>query len=329
MEIAFIGVGNMGAPMALHLARAGHRLTLCDPRVANVAHRFAKHPVSIAGQPADAVRTADVIFTSLPSQVEVEEVALGPGGIIEGIQPGCIYVDLSTSSHELIRRIDSLFSSKGAQVLDAPVSGGLTGAEKGTLGLMVGGDPQTLSEVRPLLETFASAIVHAGPIGSGSIAKLVHNMVGICTRALLSEAFTLGVKAGLSPEALLEGLKAGAVGQGLLLHHLIPEIVFTGDFDHARFALRHSRKDIGLATSLAREHNVPTLIASLVEQEMIQGMVRGWGDKDSVSAFMLQEERAGVRVRVGAYHPDHSRPLPPAGNDVPLDHGKTDDRQAP
>ncbi|MFJ7305191.1 NAD(P)-dependent oxidoreductase [Streptomyces sp. NPDC099088] len=298
MNIAFIGVGNMGAPMALHLLRAGHRLILCDPRIAEVSHRFAGFEVSVAQSPAEAARSAEVIFTSLPSQVEVEEVALGPKGIAEGIRSGSTYVDLSTSTHELIRRIDGLYQEKGAQVLDAPVSGGLPGAENGTLGLMVGGEVETLAKVRPLLETFASTIVHAGPIGSGAIVKLVHNMVGICTRALLSEAFTLGVKAGIAPEALLEGLKAGAFGQGLLLHHLIPEIVFTGDFDHARFALRHSRKDIGLATALAREHNVPTLIASLVEQEMIQGIVRGWGSKDSVSAFMLQEERAGVRVRV-------------------------------
>ncbi|WP_433017824.1 NAD(P)-dependent oxidoreductase [Kribbella sp. CA-294648] len=297
MRISFIGVGNMGASMAVHLARAGHRLTLCDPGADRTDDRFAGLDLVWADRASDAARTAEVVFTSLPSQVEVEEVALGKGGLIEGVQPGTVYVDLSTSAHELIRRIDAEFRDLGVRVLDAPVSGGLVGAEHGTLGLMVGGDPQTIDDVRPLLETFATIVVHTGPIGSGCIAKLLHNMVGICTRALLSEAFTLGVKAGLGPEALLEALKAGAVGQGLLLRHLIPEIVFTGDFDNARFALKHSRKDIGLATALAREHNVPTLIASLVEQEMIQGMVRGWADKDSVSAFMLQEERAGVRVR--------------------------------
>lgn len=308
MRIAFIGVGNMGAPMAQHLAQAGHSLTLCDPRANTAAERFTGHDVAWVDLPADAARTAEVVFTSLPSQVEVEEVVLGTGGIIESIRPGSIYVDLSTSSHELIRRIDTLLGAKGVRVLDAPVSGGLIGAEQGTIALMVGGDPRTLDEVRPLLETIGASIVHAGPVGAGSIAKLVHNMVGICTRAVLSEAFTLGVKAGLSPEALLEALRAGAVGQGLLLRHLIPEIVFTGDFDNARFALKHSRKDIGLATALARAHDVPTLIASLVEQEMIQAMVRGWGEKDSVSAFRLQEERAGLQVRSVPHRRDSSSP---------------------
>ncbi|MEV0324310.1 NAD(P)-dependent oxidoreductase [Streptomyces sp. NPDC050658] len=297
MRIAFIGTGNMGAPMALRLARAGHELTLCDPRAADVAERFKGQDVRWCEIPADTVREAEVIFTSLPGPAEVKQVTLGPEGIIEGMRAGSIYVDLSTSSHDLIRKIDFLFRPRGVRVADAPVSGGVIGADQGTLGLMVGADPETFREIQPLLRLLGSTIVHAGPLGSGSIAKLIHNMVGICTRAVLSEAFTLGVKAGLDASALLEALKAGAVGQGLLLQRLIPEIVFTGDFDHARFALKHSRKDIGLATALARDHDVPTLIANVVEQEMIQGIVRGWGDKDSVSAFMLQEERAGVVVR--------------------------------
>lgn len=297
MRIAFIGVGNMGAPMALRLSRAGHELTLCDPRAEKLTDAFGDRPVLWAEHPADAARTAEVVFTSLPSSTEVEEVALGPQGILYGAQRGCVYVDLSTSSHTLIREIESWFLPLGVSVLDAPVSGGTTGARDGTLGLMVGGEAATLEKVRPLLDVIGATIVHAGPLGAGSIAKLVHNMAGICTRAVLSEAFTLGVKAGLSPEVLLEALQAGAFGQGLLLNRLIPDIVFAGDFDNARFALRHSRKDIGLATALAREHDVPTLIAGLVEQEMVQCLVRGWGEKDSLSAFMLQEERAGVQVR--------------------------------
>ncbi len=129
------------------------------------------------------------------------------------------------------------------------------------------------------------------------IAKLVHNMIGICMQLVLAEGFTLGVKAGVEPEALRQAVVGGAVGQGLMLNYVLPEVVFKGDFDTVRFALRLARKDIGLATDLGREVAVPLKIANLVEQDFVEALARGWGERDSSAPFTLQEERAGVKVR--------------------------------
>jgi 3-hydroxyisobutyrate dehydrogenase len=136
-----------------------------------------------------------------------------------------------------------------------------------------------------------------GGIGCGTIAKLVHNMISMASRMVIAEGFTLGVKAGVRPEALLQAVKGGSFGQGLALSHMLPDVVFKGDFDTVRFALKLARKDLGLATELARQYNVPMPMASLAEQTMVEAMVRGMADKDSTAPFMLQEERAGQKVR--------------------------------
>jgi 3-hydroxyisobutyrate dehydrogenase len=122
-------------------------------------------------------------------------------------------------------------------------------------------------------------------------------MIAICTTEILAEAFTMGVKAGVDPQALLTAVQNGAYGQGMMLRGAMPRVIFKGGFDKASFALRLARKDLGLATELAREHNVPMPVANLVEQGMIEAIVKGWAEKDSSAAFMVQEERAGVKVR--------------------------------
>jgi 3-hydroxyisobutyrate dehydrogenase len=136
-----------------------------------------------------------------------------------------------------------------------------------------------------------------GAIGSGTIAKLVHNMISILSRSLVAEGFTLGVKAGVKPEALLEAIRGASYGQGLILSHMIPDVVFTGAFDTVRFALKLARKDVGLATALAREYDVPMPMAAVGEQILIEAMARGWGDRDSTAPWELQEEAARVKVR--------------------------------
>ena len=151
--------------------------------------------------------------------------------------------------------------------------------------MMVGGDEEVFRQVKPVLEAIGHKVSYMGAIGCGTIAKLVHNLIGICTRMVVAEGFT--------PEAV----KGGAFGQGLLLTQVLPDIVFQGDFDTVRFALRLARKDLGLATELAREHDVPMAMAALAEQTMVEAMARGWGDKDFAAPFMLQEERAGMKVR--------------------------------
>ncbi len=296
MRIGFIGLGNMGGPMALNLMKAGHALVVHDVR-SEAAKPHLEKGARWAETPRATAQGAELILTSLPGPKEVEAVALGEDGILSGAEKGAIYADLSTSSPSLIRLIHGVFKERGIHVLDAPVSGGVWGAQRGTLQIMVGGDEALYRQVKPVLGAMGDKVGYMGEIGCGTIAKLVHNLIGICTRIVVAEGFTLGVKAGVRPEALLEAVKGGAFGQGLLLTQVLPEIVFKGDFDTVRFALKLARKDLGLATELARECNVPMAMAALAEQEMIEAIGRGWGDKDYAAPFMLQEERAGVKVR--------------------------------
>ncbi|MBI2563915.1 MAG: NAD-binding protein, partial [candidate division NC10 bacterium] len=163
--------------------------------------------------------------------------------------------------------------------------------------VMVGGEESIYREVKAVLQAVGDKVGYMGPIGAGTIAKLVHNMVSIATRAVVAEGFTLGVKAGVTPEALLEAIRGASFGQGLMLSQMLPNVIFKGDFDTVRFALKLARKDIGLATALAREYDVPMPMAAVAEQIMVEALARGWGDKDSTAPWLLQEEAAGVRVR--------------------------------
>ena len=296
MRIGFVGLGTMGGRMVTNLLAAGHELRVHDVR------REAAEPLEAAGarwatSPRAAAEAAEVTLTSLPGPKEVEAVALGDDGILQGAVAGSVYADLSTSSPSLIQRIAAIGAARDVAVLDAPVSGGPQGAQQATLQIMVGGDEAVYERLRPALRVLGDKVSYLGPIGSGTVAKLVHNMMTLCMTQVLAEGFTLGVKAGVSPERLLEAVRGGSFGQGLALRHHLPEVVFADDFDHPRFALALARKDLGLATELARELAVPTALAALAEQTLVAALNRGWGNKDSFAAFLLQEERAATQVR--------------------------------
>ena len=296
MRIAFIGLGNMGGPMALNLMKAGHSLVVHDIRKETAEPHLAQG-ATWAASVRDAAREGELILTSLPGPPEVEAVALGPDGILRAAQPGSIYADLSTNSPTVMRKIHAAFKEKGVHVLDSPVSGGVIGAKRGSLQVMVGGDEGVFNEVKGVLGAIGNNVGYMGAVGSGCIAKLVHNMISILSRELIAEGFTLGVKAGVKPEKLLEAIRGASFGQGLILSHMIPDVVFKGDFDNVRFALKLARKDVALAVALAREYDVPMPMASAGEQVVIEAMARGWGERDSTSPWQLQEEKAGVQVR--------------------------------
>ncbi len=294
--VGFIGLGNMGGGMAGNIQKAGYPMVVFDIRE-EVVKPFLDGGARLASSPAEVARLSDVILTSLPGPREVEQVATGAEGVLEGINPGGIYVDLSTSRPTLIREIEPKFREKGCHVLDAPVSGGKSGAATRNLAVMVGGEREIFERIKPLLDAFGDKVFYAGSIGAGSVAKLVHNMIGHGVRQAIAEGLTLGVKAGVEPEALWQCVRRGSLGRMSGLHEGIARTVFRGEFEPASFSLALSRKDVGLATDLGREFNVPMPLANLVEQIAIEGMNRGWGDKDSSVTFLLQEEQAGVEVR--------------------------------
>ena len=182
-------------------------------------------------------------------------------------------------------------------MLDAPVSGGPRGAANRNLAIWVGGDKDVFDRCKSALDAIGDKAYYVGPIGCGAVAKLVHNCAGYVIQAGLAEVFTMGVKAGVEPLALWQAVRRGAQGrrgtfEGLA-EHLLP-----GKFDPPDFALRLARKDVDLAVSVGRDYDVPMRLANLVLQEMTEAMNRGWGDRDSRVAMLLQEERAGVEVRV-------------------------------
>ena len=240
-----------------------------------------------------------MIFTSLPGPLEVEAVATGENGLLEGVSGSSVWLDLSTSSPTLIRRLADTFGNKGATVMDAPISGGVRGAQKGLLAVMVGGDRDTFDQLLPLLESFGDKVTYTGDIGAGSICKLMHNSIGYGMQMILSECLTLGVKAGVEAEALVECIRNGSVGRGNLLNVTLPETYFKGKFDPPNFALKLARKDVALALELGREYDVPMEAASHAYNELTAALNRGWAEQDSRIALLLQEERAGnIEVRL-------------------------------
>ena len=296
MKVGFIGLGTMGGSMAFNTIQGGHELVVHDIRRES-ATRHLEAGATWADSPREVAEASDIVFTSLPGPTEVEAVFLGEDGILQGMSAGKVYFDLSTSTPNLIRRLHDIASGQAVEVLDAPVSGGPRGAESRNLAIWVGGDKDVFDRCRPALDAIGDKAYYVGPIGCGAVAKLVHNCAGYVIQTALAEVFTMGVKAGVEPLALWQAVRRGAQGrrgtfEGLA-EHLLP-----GKFDPPDFALRLARKDVDLAVGVGREYDVPMRLANLALQEMTEAMNRGWGDRDSRVAMLLQEERAGVEVRV-------------------------------
>jgi 3-hydroxyisobutyrate dehydrogenase-like beta-hydroxyacid dehydrogenase len=310
MKIGFIGLGMMGSGMAANLQKAGHELVVHDLRRAAAEPCLAKGAVW-ADTPRAVAEAAELVFTSLPGPPEVERVALGDNGLLAGIGRGKAYFDLSTNSPTLVRKISAAFAECDAYMLDAPVSGGPRGARTGKLALWVGGDEQIFNRHKSVLDAIGDKARYVGPIGAGSVAKLVHNGAGYCIQTALAEMFTVGVKAGVEPLLLWEAVRDGAGGRRRTFDGLIDQFL-PGKFEPAAFALRLAHKDMSLVTQLGRDFNVPMRIANLALAELSEALNRGWGERDSRSPMLLQEERAGVEIRV-----DEKRLAEALGRDPP------------
>jgi len=282
--------------MASNLMKASHDLVVHDVR-REATEPHVKAGARWADTPRGVAEATDVVFTSLPGPAEVEAVALGPKGLLEGLAPGKVYFDLSTNTPALVRRIHEVFKARGVHMLDAPVSGGPRGAESRKLALWVGGDEDVFKRYKPVLDAIGDQPYYVGPIGAGSVAKLVHNCAGYIIQTALAEVFTLGVKAGVEPLALWKAVRQGARGRSRTFDGLADQFL-PGKFDPASFTLRLAHKDVTLATALGREHKVPMRLAQITLEEMTEALNRGWGERDSRVAMLLQEERAGVEIRV-------------------------------
>lgn len=296
MKVGFIGLGTMGGGMSLNVRRGGYEMVVNDLRH-EAAARQIEAGCEWADTPGAVAEQCEVVLTSLPGPKEVEAVALGEGGLLESLKPGSVWFDLTTNSPTLIRRLHAMFAERGVQLLDAPVSGGPSGANSGKLAIWVGGDEETFNKHRAVLDAFSDEARYIGPIGAGSVAKLVHNCAGYAIQTALAEVFTMGVKAGVEPLALWEAVRQGALGRRRTFDRLADNYLI-GKFDPPSFALRLAHKDVSLATELGRDVGVPMRIANLVREEMTEALNRGWADRDSRVPMVLQNERAGVDIKV-------------------------------
>jgi 3-hydroxyisobutyrate dehydrogenase len=296
MQVGFIGLGTMGGKMAANLQRAGYPLMVYDVRREAAAPHLAAGAVW-ADSPRQVAQNCEVVFSSLPGPSDVEEVALGEDGVLGGMRSGGAYFDFSTNSPTVVRRISAAFAERGVHMLDAPVSGGPRGAATGKLAIWVGGEQRIFDQYKPVLDAIGDRARYVGPIGAATVAKLVHNCAGYMLQRALSEVFTMGVKAGVEPLTLWEAVRQGALGRARtfdgLAAHFLP-----GIYDPPDFALRLAHKDVTLATALGREMDVPMPMADLALAELTQALNRGWSERDSRVAMLLQQERAGVRVAV-------------------------------
>jgi len=296
MKIGFIGLGLMGSSMALNARAGGHELTVHDlRRDAAAAHLAAG--AKWADTPRLAVEGAEVVFTSLPGPREVESVALADDGLLAGMRQGAAWFDLTTNSPSLIRRLHEKFTARGLHLLDAPVSGGPLGAKTRKLALWVGGDRAVFDRDKAVLDTIGDQAMYVGPIGAGSVAKLVHNCAGYAIQAALAEVFTLGVKGGVEPLALWQAVRQGALGRRRTFDRLADQFL-ANSYEPPQFTLRLAHKDMTLATELGRELGVPMRVANLALAEMTEAMNRGWSERDSRVSMLLQNERAGVEIAV-------------------------------
>ncbi len=293
MRVGFIGVGYMGRHMARNVAKGGHQLTLFDIRK-EAAEELIAEGAAWADSPQTVAEASEVVFTSLPRPSDVEEAALGEGGILSGARPGTALFDLSTTDPSTIHRIAESARSIGVSVLDAPVSGGTKGAEAGTLCVMVGGDREAFARHRPVIDLIGSQTMYCGPLGSGAVCKIVNNLISLSVPSILAEAFTLGVKAGVGPEMLYEAISRSS-GDTQAMRNL-PDSLFKGNFDPG-FQVDLAAKDLGLATQMGREMGIPMELSNLAQQRYIEAQGRGWGRLATPAVARLQEERAGVEIR--------------------------------
>ncbi len=282
MKVGFIGLGVMGRPMALHLAQAGHAL-----------HVWARRPHSMVGLPAQVHATpaalgaaCEVVFTMVTSSADVQAVVLGEEGLVQGLAADSIVVDCSTIAPDVARAIAAQLAGKGIHMLDAPVSGGVQGAEAATLAIMVGGEAAILARVQPLLEKLGQRIVHVGAAGAGQVAKACNQMIMVAAIEAVAEAMHLARAAGVDVGKVRTALAGGSAASRVL--DVMGQRMVERNFA-AGIEARLHHKDFGLLLAAARQSGVVVPLAASVGQQLNALMGAGWGKEDTASLLRVLE----------------------------------------
>lgn len=294
MRIGYIGIGNLGRYMVASLLAAGHDVVIHDVRE-QVREDPLLAQAGWAASPMDVAQASECTITCLPGPDQVREVVLSPAGVLAGLKDGDLYIDMSTSTPQVAREIAAAADARGVLAIDAPVSGGPRGARLATLTIMVGGTQAAYNACLPVLKCMGDKIFFVGDPGTGHVAKLVNNMMGLVNGLAAMEAMVVGTKAGIDPEILLKVVSAGA-GDSFVLN-IIRYVVLKGTFDPAKFALSLATKDLRLAVAYADEIGVPVDIIRHGHEVLENAQGRGLGALDWSSYITLIEQAAGVTVR--------------------------------
>jgi 3-hydroxyisobutyrate dehydrogenase-like beta-hydroxyacid dehydrogenase len=279
-DVAFLGLGVMGDPMAGHLAAAGHRVTVYNRTAAKAAQWVTRYGGKSASTPAEAVRGAEIVFACVGNDDDLRSVTLDASGAFAGMRPGAIFVDHTTASAAVARELAAAGAAKGLRFIDAPVSGGNLGAINGALTVMCGGDPGAFAEAKPLAMAFAKAMTLLGPSGSGQLAKMVNQIAIAGLVQGLSEAIVFGERSGLEMKAVLEVIGKGAA-QSWQMDNRGPTMI-EGKFDFG-FAVDWMRKDLGIALEEARRNGARLPVTALVDQFYADIQASGGNRNDTSS----------------------------------------------
>lgn len=296
-RLGFIGLGLMGQPIVTNLLAAGHEVAVFDVRP-GAADALVERGATRCDSSREVAAASEVVFTSLPGPQQMRAAALGPDGIGEGLAPGGIYIDLSTNSPIVVREVAAELADRGLHVLDAPLGGRSGLAATRDLQVMAGGDPDVFERARPVLDVIGKRVSYCGPLGSGMVCKLMHNAINAVFRQSAAECFTAGVKAGVDADVLWDVVRNGITCAGSEINKTMRNTWLSGNFDTGTGFLKMHYKDTVLAADVGRELAVPMPQVDLAISRLEQAMERGWGDRDATVSILIQEELAGVDVRI-------------------------------
>ncbi len=294
-KIGFIGLGIMGKPMAGHLIDAGYELVVHN-RNRDAVDELVGKGAAEAYSGKEVAEQSDIVITMLPDSPDVESVALGEGGIIEGAHEELIFVDMSTIAPSVTTQVGEVLAEKGVQSLDAPVSGGDIGAQNATLSIMVGGDEDTFNAVKPLFDIMGQSAILCGPLGAGQTVKACNQILVAVTIAGVSEALTMGTKAGVDPIKIVQVLSGGLARCGVLENR--GERMVNGDFDPG-FRIRLHYKDLNIIQKTSNDFGVPLPITSEVFELFKTAMVKGRGELDHSGLLTVIEDMSNIQARTG------------------------------
>jgi 3-hydroxyisobutyrate dehydrogenase len=295
VSVGFIGVGNMGNPMAGNVLKAGFPLTVFDKN-SRAMDNLVQAGARAASSVADVAARAEIVMTCLPMSPDVESLYLDAGGLIDLARPDTILIDLSSVLPSTPRKLEPAARARGLHFLEAPVSGGTAGARAATLAVMVGGDPQILERARPVLRAIGPNIFSVGPVGAGNTVKAINNMMACVNSLAMMEGVVLGVKAGLDPMVVYEVVKASSGGSKAL--ERIPAALVPRKFDPG-FKVQLMNKDLDTFNSIARELHVPVSFANVAQRYQQAALAAGLGELDTSAVVQIIERLAAIQISQG------------------------------